>query len=484
MNKILTPTEMEFLLRNDLSFFIIRTFLEINPSGSYLHNWHIDLIASKLTDVYMGRCKRLIINIPPRNMKSICASIAFPAWLLGRDPTLRIICASYGQELANKLAIDCRNVMQSNWYQKAFPHTRLSSIRGAVHDFMTTQQGGRMATSVGGVITGRGAEILILDDPIKPDEAFSDVTRERANEWFDGTAYSRLNSKRDGAIIIIMQRLHMDDLVGHVLGKEDWEIVSLPAITEEETIFTFNTLQEQETVIRKVGEALHPERESLETLAHIRVMIGEYNFAGQYQQSPVPAGGGMIKTAWLQYLPQDEFPVKFDSIIQSWDTASKVTELSDYSVCTTWGIKDKKVYLLNVWRKRVDYPDLKRAALELYNQFKPTRILIEGKSSGIALIQELKEARIYVAEEYMPEGDKKLRLHQQSIMFESGQITLPEKAQWLADYEHELTSFPTCKFDDQVDSTTQALAKMREQFDEPAFFGYIRMMEEERRKKV
>jgi predicted phage terminase large subunit-like protein len=161
------------------------------------------------------------------------------------------------------------------------------------------------------------------------------------------------------------------------------------------------------------------------------------------------------------------------------DTASKIAEINDYSVCTTWGVKDKKIYLLHVWRKRAEFPDLKRAVIELHNEYKPSKILIEDKSSGIALIQELKESNIYVAKSYKLEGDKKMRLHQQSILFENGKIFLPDKANWLSDYVHEITSFPTGKHDDQVDSTTQALAMIREEMDEPGIIAYYRMLLEE-----
>lgn len=474
MNRPTTQAEINALLRTDFTSFITRVFYELNPGSEYSHNWHVDLMAAKLNAVRLGQCKRLIINIPPRYMKSICASVALPAFMLGHDPNLRIICVSYGQDLADKLALDCRNITTTDWYQRAFPETRISKHKSAASDFTTTKQGGRFATSVGGVLTGRGAEVIIIDDPLKPDEAFSDVNRQKANDWIENTLYSRLNSKEKGAIVIIMQRLHMDDVTGNVQEKEYWDVVSLPAIAEKNEIFTFDTAFGPEEVTRKVGEALHPERESLETLAKIKQTVGEYNFAGQYQQSPVPAGGGMIKTAWIQYLPFNEFPQQFTSITQSWDTASKVSELADYSVCTTWGIKDKKIYLISVWRKRVDYPDLKRAALQLYQQYKPSKILIEDKSSGTALLQDLKQDGIFQVKAYKPEGDKALRLHQRAIMFESGQIFLPTQAPWLNDYVHELTSFPTCKHDDQVDSTTQALASIRDSLEEPGLIAYYR----------
>lgn len=481
MNQLPTKDEVSALLRSDLSSFIMRCFLELNPSTEYMHNWHIDLIASKLNEVRLGTCKRLIINIPPRNMKSICASVAFPAWLLGHNPSLNIIFASYGQDLADKLGIDCRKVMQSDWYQHAFQNTRIAFSKKAANDFMTTKHGSRMATSVGGVMTGRGAEVLIIDDPVKPEDAFSDTTRAKANEWFESTAYSRLNSKKEGAIIIIMQRLHMDDLTGHVIEKEAWDLISLPAIAEEQTTHTYETMLGTESITREVGEPLHAERESLGILHTMRATTGEYNFAGQYQQSPTPDGGAIIKRAWLRYIPQHEFPaLNTLNIIQSWDTASKATEISDYSVCTTWGIKDKNIYLLDVWRERVEFPDLKRAVIALYQQYKPAKVFIEDKSSGMSLIQDLKDSNIYGVVSCKPIGDKVMRLHEQSVLFESGQVFLLDTAPWLADFVKELTSFPACKHDDQVDSVTQALAEIRKLLDEPGgVYAYYKMLHAE-----
>lgn len=244
------PHEMAALLKQDLSSFIIRLFQELNLQTPYLHNWYVDLIASKLTGVADGEIKRLIINIPPRNLKSICASVAFPAWLLRHYPSKKVICASYAQDLAIKHASDCRLLMFSPWYQETFPNTKLSAARTATHDFNTTQKGGRMAVSTGGGITDRGADILIIDDPLKPDEATSDVTQNNVNDWFDGTAYTRLDSKKDGAIIINMQRLHLDDLVGYVKEKGGWDIVNLPAIAEETEIYSFSTFAGEMRVTR------------------------------------------------------------------------------------------------------------------------------------------------------------------------------------------------------------------------------------------
>jgi hypothetical protein len=306
---------------------------------------------------------RLIINLPPRQLKSLCASIAFPAWYLAHHPAAHLIGASYGQDLADKFARDCRRIIASVWYQKLF-RTRLAD-RQAVHDFATTEQGTRMATSVGGVLTGRGADMIIIDDPLKTDEALSESRRQAVNEWYDHTLLSRLNDKQRGCIIIIMQRLHQDDLIGHVLEQEDWQVLSFAAIAEQDETHQIASLLGWHLFKRQIGEALHPERESAATLAQIRQTIGEYNFSAQYQQNPTPLGGALVKTGWLQYYEPSERPEQFSQTVQSWDTANKATELSDYSVCTTWGVHDKRYYLLDVFRQRLNYPDLKRKVRDL-----------------------------------------------------------------------------------------------------------------------
>jgi hypothetical protein len=209
--------EYQMFLRSDLVAFVERAFYELYPETTYLHNWHIESIAEALEECRIGKVTRLIINVPPRSLKSHMASVSFVAWLLGHNPAAQIICASYAQDLADKLAGDCRSLMLAGWYQALFPGTRLATRRSAVHDFVTTQKGVRLATSVGGVLTGRGADFIIIDDPLKPDEALSEVQRKSVNDWYDHTLISRLNDKRTGCVILIMQRLHEDDLVGHVL---------------------------------------------------------------------------------------------------------------------------------------------------------------------------------------------------------------------------------------------------------------------------
>src|SRR3984893_657373 len=236
----LTPAEYRALLRLDFYAFIERCFLQLNPRTKFLPNWHIEVMAAKLEACRRGKIKRLIICVPPRHLKSLAGSIALPAWILGHDPSAQILCVSYAQDLSDKLARDFRSIMNSRWYLALFP-TRPLARKQALQEFETRQHGFRLATSVEGVLTGRGADIVIIDDPIKPEEALSLSRRVSVNQWYDNTLFSRLNDKNTGCIILIMQRLHEDDLVGHVLQQENWEVVSFPAIAEKDERFLIET---------------------------------------------------------------------------------------------------------------------------------------------------------------------------------------------------------------------------------------------------
>src|SRR5437879_5830936 len=239
--KDLSAPEYDAILRSDFGFFAQRCFCQLNPQITLATTWHLEVIAAKLTAVREAKIRRLIINVAPRNLKSLLASIAFPASCLGLDPSAQILCGSYAQDLADKLARDCRSIVTSPWYRQIFP-TRLAPHRQAVQEFITTGQGYRLATSTGGVLTGRGADLILIDDPLKPEEALSEARRRATNDWYANTLYSRLNDKRRGGIVIIMQRLHEDDLVGDVLGQEPWEVVSFPAIAEADEVHEIATI--------------------------------------------------------------------------------------------------------------------------------------------------------------------------------------------------------------------------------------------------
>jgi predicted phage terminase large subunit-like protein len=442
------------ILRRDFQSFLRRSLMTLNPAAPFLPNWHIDAIAYQLERVRRGEITRLIINMPPRNLKSLTISVAWPAYLLGHAPGNRIISISYGNELSTKHASDFRLIVESVWYKRAFRKMRLSrSVEGEAH---TTEMGFRKSTSVSGVLTGLGGDIFIIDDPQKPEEAQSESLRDRLNSWVSTTLMSRLDRKDTGAIIVVMQRLHLHDLSGFLTSQSnDWTVLSLPAIAE---------LDEQVAIgdgdfhFRAAGEALHPQHESLATLDKLKQTLGSDVFAAQYQQSPVPPGGAMIKRPWLRYyetLPERTYRTK---IIQSWDTAAKNGAQNDYSVCTTWLVVDKNYYLLDVTRGRYEYPQLKAKALALATRYEPSIILIEDASTGTALAQELKDAHLGMGIILVPiERDKIGRLYVHQATFESGRVHFPKRAPFLAELEAELLTFPQAKHDDQVDSITQAL---------------------------
>lgn len=445
---------LKAILRQDLSAFIEKTFYTVTGGQAYLHNWHIDAIAYVLRQCAEGKIKRLIITMPPRSLKSICVSVAFPAWLLGHRPNARSIVVSYSQDLALKHAHDWRSVMHSDWYKDLFRGTRINPKRDTQSEVETTKRGFRLATSVGGTLTGRGADFLILDDMMKPDEAMSETKRQSAIEWYRNTLYSRLDDKENGCVIIVQQRLHEGDIVGFLQEQEGWHHLDLPATAEERMIIPTGSGSK---IIREVGDILHPERESKEALDKAKQTLGSYNFAAQYQQRPAPSGGGLIKWPWFK--AYDKAPEKEhgDQIIQSWDTASKAEELNDYSVCTTWLVKENRYYLLNLLRARLEYPDLRRKVIAHYFSWQADKVLIEDKGSGISLIQDLRlENNIYPIS-IIPEQDKITRMATQAPAIESGKVFIPKEALWLADFQRELTLFPNSKHDDQVDSLSQFL---------------------------
>jgi hypothetical protein len=201
-----------------------------------------------------GQIRRLAINLPPRHLKSLLASVAFPAWILGHQPSAEILCVGYAQELADRWSRDCRRIVASPWYRWLFP-TRLARVPQAMVEFETTARGRRIATSIGGVPTGRGADLIVIDDPLKPEEALSDARRESANEWYDSTLYNRLNDKAKGAVVLVMHRLHEDDLMGHVLAQEDWEIACFPAIAERDETHAIETVAGPRVFSRRHGQA-------------------------------------------------------------------------------------------------------------------------------------------------------------------------------------------------------------------------------------
>lgn len=446
------------LLRNDFAAFAHRAFLELYPSRAFESNWHIEVLAAKLDAVRRGEIKRLIINVPPRSMKSILGSIMFPAFVLGHEPSAEVLCLSYGERIANNFALPCRQLMLSRFYQALFK-TRLSGDKQAVDDFLTTSGGARRAVSWGGAITGQGADYLIIDDPLKVEEGLSETSRTRTNESYSTTVSSRAN--RDScAIIIIMQRLHINDLCGFVQmnQQERWEVVALPALAGRDEEYPVRTPFGSRTLRRPKGQALQPTRISEQSLIVRRATTGSRTFDAQYQQKPHGAENAIIKREWLAYYDENTKPAIFDRKIQNWDTASKSGAANSYNACTTWGILENRFYLLDVVCEHLDFRELKNKAISLAKEYNPTTILIEDQSSGLALASELGKKGYPV--QPVPTGNvsKADRLGERANLFETDRVLLPRTASWLDGYVEELTTFPDSDFSDRVDSTSQALA--------------------------
>jgi predicted phage terminase large subunit-like protein len=443
---------LKALLRTDLRSFIHKTFVELVPGERYLANWHIDAIAEHLMECERGNIKRFLLNIQPRSLKSVAASTAFPAFALGRQPQRKLICASYSQELSMQLSLNSRQVMSSEWYGDLFPGV-LSSVKQKQNLIKTTLGGYRLATSVGGTMRGFGADMIILDDPLKGIEMISKAERKRVADWYDSVVVGRLNNKNEGVIILIMQRLHEDDLVGHVREREDWVELKIPAIAPERQTYRVGPGLYH---IREAGEVIQPDRESRTHLDQVLRAIGSYNFAAQYQQEPVPLAGNLFRRAWFRTYPADPDRV-FDRVIQSWDTGIKGGEHNDYSACTTWGVIGSDYYLLDVVQERLEYPDLKRRIIATAELHHPTAILIEDAGTGQPMIQELRRETPLRPIAIQVHFDKEVRAIAAQARVEAGQVLLPEAAPWLSAYVDEMVAFPGGRHDDQVDSTTQFL---------------------------
>ena len=454
---------MKAMQRRDFLSFLDRAWPHISGGEFIDPNWHIDALAFSLDRVRSGESRRMLLNLPPRNAKSKIVSIIWIAWMLGCDPALNFVCVSYSNDLSGKLARDCLAIMQSAWYRELFPGTIISSRRAA-HDFETTRGGGRLATSVTGTLTGRGGDIIVLDDVIKPDEAYSETVRNAVNEWYRSTLSSRLNNKKTGAILCVMQRLHQYDLCGLLLEAGSWDQLSLPAIATEDTVIPLTRGRQH---VRRPGELLHPARESRETLEEQRAQMGSAAFEAQYQQAPLPALGNVFKASWLKIIPPEFRLEDGGEIIQSWDTAIKTADGNSFSVCVTAMLRNNHLYVMHVWRGRLEFPELVKKAIELAQLYQPRTLLIEDRASGQQLIQTIKGLKVYGVPEPIrcnPENDKLSRAEGVSSMVEAGQLLLPVEAHWLGEFKSELLAFPSGRYDDQVDALTQLLGWVRDRW--------------------
>lgn len=440
--------------REDFAFFAARAFYELS-GHKLLDNWHIGAITHQLDRIVRRKNTRLIVTMPPRSLKSFLISVAWPAWLFGQDPTTKIICASYAQTLSDDFAYQMRRLMNSPWYQSVFPITCIDPKRSSLEEIATTAGGYRFSTSTHGAMTGRGGDLIIIDDPMKANDAYSEVARENVKQWYLGTVSSRLNDPKKGAIVLVAQRLHEDDLPGHLLSTGGWHELCLPM---EEWKNREVDMPKNMLLARPAGNLLHEARIGKKEIARLRREMGERDFEAQYNQRPMPPGGALFKLEWLERYDSPPPPQSIELIVQSWDTAYDIEEHHDYSVCTTWGISGQRYYLLDVFRKKLEFPHLQRAILRQRRIWKAGLVVIEKAGSGISLYQNIAGSNPNHWLKYLsPQKAKIDRASQQTPKFERGEIVVPRAAEWLDTFENEFLTFPHGKHDDQVDSVVQFL---------------------------
>jgi predicted phage terminase large subunit-like protein len=485
------------LAERSLAQFIRQAWPVIEPATEYLHNWHVDLIAEYLEAVTAGDILRLIVNIPPRYMKSIAISVMWPAWCWGPANRAgeRWMFASYAEALSTKHSLDRRVLMQATWYQERWgDRVQFTRDQNLKTEYENTARGAMVSTSVGGAATGKGGDRLVVDDPLNPREALSDAHREAANTWFAQTFSTRLNDKRRGAIVVVMQRLNDQDLSGHLREQGGWEHLKVAAEDPSPRVYLFP--RSGKSVEIPAGAPIWPEREGLAELAQQRIALGSYGYSGQYLQEPSPITGGLLKRYRWRYWYQGEIPPApvqerdeqanlvpcgqerlpavdasaerrspadaFDRIIQSWDCTFKDAASSDYVVGEVWGQKGADFFLLDLVRARLDVVATVQAIKDLSAKWpQATLKLIEDKANGPAVIALLRKDLPGLVP-FEPQGDKFSRVVAIQPAQEAGNIYLPHPAvcPWVGDFVEECTKFPNAAHDDQVDAMTQALIKL------------------------
>jgi len=453
-------------MKRSFKEFIKNSWQTIEPGRDFHDNWHIDAIAEHLQAVVEGDIKRLIINIPPRHMKSISVAVALPAWTWSKCPEKRFLFASYAGSLSIRDSVKCRRLIDSRWYKEYFGDSfELTTDQNQKQRFENNKTGYRIATSVDGALTGEGGDIIVIDDPHNVREAESSTVREGVLEWWDQAMQTRLNDPKTGAFVIIMQRVHENDLTGHILANEndEWDHLCLPARyeighpspTKSKLYFTDPRTKE--------GDLLWPERIDEKTLQNLEKSLGSYASAGQLQQRPMPKGGGILKSEWWVPWENSHLP-EIEYVLQSYDTAFSTKEKTSYSARTTWGVfrKDGQInaLVLEMWYDRVTYPELRRIAQDAYEDYEPDAVLIEKKASGQSLLQDLRMAGVPVIE-YLPDRDKEARAHASSALLEDGRIYFPSNKKWSKDLIDICAAFPAGDNDDIVDTCTQAWLRLR-----------------------
>lgn len=372
------------LVRLDYLSFLAKCIDTIDPGAGYRENWHILVLAQKLERVRAGDIRRLMINLPPRSLKTHIVSVAFSAWVLGHNPLMKVICVTYSNDVSKTQAKLFRQIVEADWYKQAFPECRAQRPTSLM-DWYTTKGGNRLATSMQGSILSRGADLIIIDDPNKGQEIYSKVARDKVKDTYSKTIYTRQNKPKESAIICVMQRLHPDDLAGHMLEEEPWDMVVMPAIATTREVWD---LGNGRTITREPGELLQPFHTGPEELEFKRRNMGLMAFEAQYQQHPVPSEGAVVKRRWLKFFNAP--PEVFEFILVSWDCASTLSEDADWSVGSVWGVANGEFYLLDVERSRLEAPDLRRRIEAVHTLHNADVTIIEEEALGRAIVQDLR----------------------------------------------------------------------------------------------
>jgi len=448
---MITPA---MLHRRSLKYFLREVHRQLHPGAPPLVlGWYLQAMCHALEQTMEGGVRRLVISAPPRSLKSITAAVAFSTWLLGRDPGARILVATYNRELARLHDRQARDVMRSLQYRAAFPATVLDLRRTRALELHTTAGGFRRAVSAGGGATGFGGDFVILDDCMKAQDACSPARREYLERWYRTTMGSRLDDPGAGVVISIQPRLHERDLAGIILDEGATHL-NLPAIAARRQRIPVGPDRVQEWL---PGQLLVPERDSLERLRQLELVMGKRNFALQYLQETASSPGSPVRLEW--FARYDEAPARASCwrLIQSWDTAVSAEPTGAFSVCTTWGLRDGLWHLLDVFRRRLDYPDLKRAVTRLHARWQPDHVLIENATAGPALAAELCREGPFTPVLRGVRAGKEERLLAQTARIEAGLLALPHEAPWLEGFCREVLAAPGGRYWDQIDSMTQFL---------------------------
>jgi predicted phage terminase large subunit-like protein len=439
---------------NHLSFFAEIMFPLFAPGETFRPNWHIDAITEHLLALYEGDISRLLICMPPRSMKSYIISVIFPLWVMGRQPNTKILTASYNQPLSETFSRQVRQLIHHESYRRIFPQLKLDAAKQSAAEITTTARGFRLATSVGGTVTGRGCDYLIVDDPMKAEDADSEAERKTARDWFNQTAMTRFNDPEQGRAIVVAQRLHQDDVPGMLIETGGWTLLELPMVEWKPRAVSYGSSTKE----REPGQLLQPERLGKPQIDRMRRQMGERTFEAQYNQRPLPPGGAIFKGEWLSYYDERPTLKAFDWIVQSWDTAYGTEETNDFSAATIWGRYKGKLYLLYAGRRRMVFADLEKKVREMRKNWNADLVIVEKQGAGFSLWQNVAgSASGHWLRTMSPRKSKEERAYRHTPKFERGEILFPRTAKWLDLYRDELLAFPHGRNDDMVDATTQFL---------------------------